>query len=150
MKWLPVMRWLTLGIVTAILLVTALCYLFRPRDEKLFRHFYDAGTVSSASGHDIWFEYGGPESTLVGIYRDFDGDGLIDEHLMFFSSKNVVRCFAVNRDSGKDGILDIERWIWEPPGVQHQREQSPGEQPLTREHLDKLLQQFPRFPPAEQ
>lgn len=151
MKQARLLRYLLLAIVTGILGITALYFLFYRRPVCiLYKHYYEAGTVSSPFAHDIWLEYGGPESRLVGIYRDFDGDGLIDEHLMFFSSKFGTRCFAVARDGEKDGILNIERSIiFDPPGVERRREQRPDEQPLTREYLDALARKFPRFPPPK-
>jgi hypothetical protein len=107
---------------------------YRPGCE--LRHsLWRAGKVSDRSQNDLWIEYGAVSLMPVALYRDFDGDGLVDECLAF--SGPVV---AVYRASNNDGVLDTVRGIGEPliPAERVPRD-SPEAGPFTRAILDERV-----------
>jgi hypothetical protein len=78
--------------------------------ERHFRNVLDQSTqgpeyrrafVSSRSGNDLWIEYGAVSLRPVAIYRDDDGDGLVDECLAF--SGPVVAVYRASHIYGLRG-----------------------------------------------
>lgn len=124
-----------------VCIATAGCY----RREELRHSLWTAGSVSNKSGNDIWMEYGAVSGNIVGIYRDYDGDGLVDECLLF-SGPSIT----VFRSSGHDGLLDTMRDIREPLEVATRLAKgAPEAGPFTRVSLDELARVNPMHRPVE-
>jgi hypothetical protein len=56
--------------------------LFGPR-EGIRHSLWDAASIFGQSGHDYWIEYSSLDLRVIGTYRDFDGDGIVDERIGF-------------------------------------------------------------------
>ncbi len=128
-----------------LLLLAMVCFVMlgcqRPREE-LKHSLWAAGSVSNRSANDIWIEYGAVSDAVVGIYRDFDGDGLVDEYLLLNGAPTTV--FT---SSGHNGSLDVVRGIGEPlDATKRLRKGSPDAGPYTRAALDELARLYPRNP----
>jgi hypothetical protein len=104
-----------------------------------------AGKIANRSENDIWIEYGAVSRRIVAIYRDHDGDGLVDECLIF--SGPLITVF---RSSSKDdGVLDMMRDIGQPlDSAEKLQRGSPDAGPFTRAKLDKLARSRPLREPT--
>ena len=102
-----------------------------------------AGSISNPLGNDVWIEYGPGVSSAVTIYRDFDGDGLVDECLMILGVN-----ITVFRAQNSDGILDTMRNIRQPwdaaDSVERVPKGAPESGPFTRAELDEKVRLYPR------
>ena len=116
---------------------------YPPREQ--WSSLWSAGTISNQSANDIWIEYGAVSGQVVAIYRDYDGDGFIDECLML-----SVQHATLFRASNNYGLLNTMRDIHQspdsavrlPPG-------SPEAGPFTRTRLDELVRTHPRDVPCQ-
>jgi hypothetical protein len=112
--------------------------------EEIKHNLWAAGAVSKGSPSDIWIEYEPIHLTVVGVYRDYDGDGLIDERVQFSGSM-----VAVYRSSKHDGVMDVVRNSLDPAAVDERiSPDSPEAGPFTRAKLDDVVRRSPVFKPA--
>jgi hypothetical protein len=110
-----------------------------PPREELSHGLWSAGTISNSSAHDIWIECDPVGGKVSALYRDYDGDGFVDECLMF--SGPLITVF---RASEKDGLLNTMRDISEPlDSTVRLPHGSPEIGPFTRAQLDKRAQEYP-------
>jgi len=101
---------------------------------------WDAGSIVTAGANDIWIEYGAGSGDIVSIYRDLDGDGLVDERLVFAGA-----LIEVLRASRGDGILDMARDIDMPLEAARSLRSGCGKLPrYTREKLNALVRRRPK------
>jgi hypothetical protein len=135
------------AIAGCLLLVLVLITIKRysPPGEELRHSLWSAGAISNRSDNDIWIECGAVSRRVVAIYRDYDGDGLVDECLMF-SGPHV----EVFRASNKDGLLDLVRDIRQPlDSVERLPRGSPEAGPFTRAKLDEEVRTHPIHAPSD-
>ena len=127
------------GCVFLGLVCAAIKWAFTKGEEHL-GSLWAAGAVSARSENDIWIEYVGPRGEVGAVYRDYDGDGIVDECLMFAGPY-----IAVYRSTKKDGILDMTHYIDQPLGsVERLPPGAPESGPFTRDKLDALARLHPR------
>ena len=107
--------------------------------EELLSSFWRAGTITNRSVNDIWIEYNPVTREITSIYRDYDGDGLIDERIVF--SGPLITVF---RASNRDGVLNTMRNVDQPlDSVVRLPRDSADAGPFTRSELDDLARRHP-------
>jgi hypothetical protein len=132
--------WWIAAIVAALIapLIVMAVVILRDRPECVLRNTsWNAGSISNSSAHDIWIEYDSLNYRILGIYRDHDGDGLVDEWLLFCGPY-----VQVYRDTNKDGVMDTVRHIKDPLGSAT-RVEAPERGPFSRKELDERATRFP-------
>jgi hypothetical protein len=108
--------------------------------EEIRGSLWDVGSTVAGGEHDVWVEYSSLDFRVIGVYRDFDGDGFVDERITFCGP--IV---AVYTSSSHNGTMDTVRNVLNPHDRgQHIAADAPEAGPFTREKLDKLVRDFPR------
>ncbi len=132
---------LLIGLPVAVFASLAvLNYFFEQPGCVLMESGWVAGTANDRAANDIWIEYGPASGEVVGIYRDLDGDGLVDERLMLTGPHAVMY-----QSSNRDGLLDIVRDVRNAAGANTQLSAAaPEAGPFTRAKLDELAMLQPK------
>lgn len=135
----------TLRYVAAVALLVLVGSLFvvwtKPRSEEIRSSSWDAASISGKPAHDYWIEYHPyDKSIVVSTYRDYDGDGLVDERITFCGP--IV---AIYKSTKHDGYLDTVRNVLDPndQGEPISRD-APEAGPFTRAKLDENARTRPR------
>jgi hypothetical protein len=132
--------WWIAAIVAALIAPLIVMAVGILRDRPAYEQWHtswNAGSISNSSAHDIWIEYNTLNYRIVGIYRDHDGDGLVDEWLLFCGPFVDVFC-----DTNHDGLMDTVRHIKDPLGSAT-RVEAAERGPFTGKELDERATRFP-------
>lgn len=143
-------RWLmaaiaviAVGLCVAFNLWSSLEKAYRPREQLSCR--WSAGATSNRSSNDMWIEYNPIDYRVSSVYRDCDGDGFVDERLMFVTSRIVLF-----RASSNDGLLDTMRYLSSPSNsATRLTPGAPESGPFTRDDLDERARTRPLVAPPD-
>lgn len=126
-----------MGVCLVCLLAVAGCSCTR---EEGFGSKWTAGSTVDGGEHDIWVEFSIRDSRAIGVYRDRDRDGVVDE----YHHVQAPTLTAVHLDTDGDGRLDTIRTV--DGSIARSGSiapDAPEAGPFTREMLDEECKRSP-------